>query len=249
MPGQEWNPHSYATNARFVADLGMPVVELLAPQPDETILDLGCGDGELTAKLATMCRHVVGIDGSPAQIEAAKARGLEAYVADGHDFDLGRTFDAVFSNAALHWMREPQRVLTCVHRALKPGGRFVAEMGGAGNTKQVSAALRDALARRGLDFEALSPWYFPSPEEYSGLLTEAGFDVVSIQLFPRPTVLPGDLIGWLETFAGTFTNRLDEDDRAAFLEEVRAACASSLRDDKGIWTVDYVRLRFSALRS
>lgn len=245
---QTWNPQTYAANARFVADLGMPVVELLNPQPGETILDLGCGDGALTERLVACGCEVAGIDASPEQIAAAKQRGLNVEVANGHDFDLGRTFDAVFSNAALHWMREPQRVLQCVYRALKPGGRFIGEMGGAGNTATVSAAMRSALIRRGLDYDELSPWYFPTVEQYRRELVAAGFEVHKIDLFPRPTVLPGDLIAWLETFAGTFTNRLEASDRPRFLAEIREACAPTLLHPDGRWTVDYVRLRFSAIR-
>lgn len=245
---QTWNPDTYAANARFVADLGMPVVELLNPQPHETILDLGCGDGALTEKLAKLCREVVGIDSSPEQIAAAQLRSLNASVADGQDFDLGRTFDAVFSNAALHWMREPEKVLECVSRHLKPGGRFVAEMGGQGNTATVSAGIRLALVRRGLDFDELSPWYFPSVDEYRQLLLDAGFDVRSIELIPRLTVLPGELTAWLETFAGVFLQQIEPTDRPRFLAEVCEACAPTLRSPDGTWTVDYVRLRFAAFR-
>lgn len=244
--GQTWNPATYATNARFVADLGMPVVELLNPQPHESILDLGCGDGALTEKLVTLCQEVVGIDASPEQIAAARQRGLNASVADGQNFNLGRTFDTVFSNAALHWMREPAKVLNCVHLHLKPGGRFVGEMGGYGNTATVSAAIRAALAWRGLNFDQLSPWYFPSVEEYRPLLIAAGFDVQSIELIPRLTTLPGELTAWLETFAGAFLNRISASDRAQCLTEISDACAPTLRTPEGTWTVDYVRLRFSA---
>jgi SAM-dependent methyltransferase len=246
--GQSWNPETYAKNARFVADLGQPVVDLLAPQPGESILDLGCGDGALTEKIVALGCDVVGIDASPEQIAAAKARGLNVAVADGHDFDLGRTFDAVFSNAALHWMREPQRVLQAVHRALKPGGRFVGEMGGAGNTAIVSAALRKALARRGLDFDQLTPWYFPTTDEYRRELTQTGFTVTSINLFPRPTRLPGELIAWLETFAGAFGRSFPEPDRQQLLEEIQDDCRPTLLGSDGVWTVDYVRLRFAAVR-
>ncbi len=246
--GQTWNPQTYAENARFVADLGRGVVDWLAPQSGESILDLGCGDGALTETLAAVGCEVFGIDASPEQIAAAKLRGLHVAIADGHSFDLGRTFDAVFSNAALHWMREPARVLRCVHRGLKPGGRFVGELGGAGNTATVVAALRAALSRRGLSFDELSPWYFPSAEEYQGELTAAGFDVQRIELFPRPTLLPGDLLGWLDTFAGALTSQLPRAERTGFLQDVRSQCLPALCDADGRWTVDYVRLRFAAVR-
>lgn len=246
---QSWNPDTYAAHARFVADLAMPVVELLNPQPHESILDLGCGDGALTEKLAKLCREVIGIDSSPEQIAAAQSRGLNVLVSDGQHFDLGRTFDGVFSNAALHWMREPEKVLECVYRHLTPGGRFVAEMGGQGNTATVSAAIRLALACRGLDFDKLSPWYFPSVEEYRRHLIDAGFEVRSIKLLPRPTVLPGELTAWLETFAGAFLREIEPSDRSRFLAEVCDVCAPTLRNPEGTWSVDYVRLRFAATRA
>jgi len=245
---QTWNPQTYAAHASFVAELGLPVVELLAPRAGEGILDLGCGDGVLTEKLVALGCDVVGIDASSQQIEAARQKGLQVFVADGHDFDLGRTFDAVFSNAALHWMREPSCVLNCVRRALQPGGRFVGEFGGAGNVATVCAALKTALTHRGHDFDALSPWYFPTVDQYRHELIAAGFQVMSIELLPRPTELPGDLVAWLETFAGAFVNHLSAAERQQVFEEVRAACRPTLCDANGLWVVDYVRLRFSAVK-
>lgn len=246
---QSWNPKTYAANARFVADLGLPVVELLNPQPHETILDLGCGDGALTEKIACMGVCIVGLDSSRELVKAAKSRDLVIHLADAQNFNLGRTFDAVFSNAALHWMREPENVLHCVYRHLKPGGRFVAEMGGKGNVATVAAAIRLALVRRGFDFDELSPWYFPGVEEYRSLLTNAGFDVRSMELIPRLTQLPGELEAWLETFAGTFLQHVEPTDRSRFLTEVCDACAPTLRNPDGTWTVDYMRLRFAAIRT
>lgn len=243
---QSWNPDRYAHNARFVADLGMPVVELLAPQPGERILDLGCGDGALTEKLAALGCQVVGVDSSPEQIAAARKRGLAVQVMDGQALTFEEEFDAVFSNAVLHWMKRPDDVIAGVWRTLKPGGRFVAEFGGQGNIASVKRALYEALNRRGLDPEAVDPWYFPSPEEYSERLKAQGFRVNTIALIPRPTPLPGHMIGWLETFAGTFTSASPASDRPAFLAELQAALRPQLCDAKGKWTVDYVRLRFAA---
>ena len=134
---QTWNPDQYARNAGFVPALGLPVVELLDPQPGERILDLGCGDGVLTEKLASLGCQVVGVDSSAAQVAAAQARGLDARVVDAHELPFEAEFDAVFSNAALHWMRQPEAVIAGVWRALEPGGRFVGELGGAGNIAPV----------------------------------------------------------------------------------------------------------------
>jgi trans-aconitate methyltransferase len=244
--GQRWDPKIYAQNARFVAELGQPVVELLAPRAGERILDLGCGDGALTEKLAALGCDVVGVDASPEQVAAARARGLDARVMDGHHLAFAAEFDAVFSNAALHWMQQPDRVIAGVGRALKPGGRFVGEMGGAGNIARIVAALTAGLARRGLAPEL--PWYFPSAEEYRSKLEDGGFAVAEIALIPRPTPLPGDIAGWLETFAGASLARFEQEERAAFVAELREALAPHLRQPDGSWTVDYVRLRFAATK-
>ncbi len=243
---QHWDPDRYARNARFVADLGMPVLELLAPKAGERILDLGCGDGPLTEKIAAAGAQVVGVDGSPEQVAAAVARGLDARVGDGQALDFEREFDAVFSNAALHWMRDAGAVIDGVRRALKPGGRFVGEMGGAGNVQLIIGALIAALERRGLDGRSTFPWIFPSVEEYRQLLEQRGFRVRSIELIPRPTPLPGPMADWLETFAESFIKLVPEAERRAFLEEVSEALRPSLCDGEGRWTADYVRLRFAA---
>jgi SAM-dependent methyltransferase len=248
MVDQTWDPERYARNARFVSDLGLPVLELLAPRPGERVLDLGCGDGVLTVKLVERGCHVVGVDASPAQVAAARRLGLDARVKDAEDLDFDAEFDAVFSNAALHWMRHPGRPLGGVSRALKPGGRFVAELGGHGCVHKVRTALVDALERRGIDGEARVPWYFPTPDEYGGRLERAGFRVDSMLLFPRPTPIPGDVCGWLETFAENFTSALAPGDRAAYLEEVRSDLEPQLRDASGAWIIDYVRLRLSATK-
>lgn len=246
---QTWNPEAYARHAGFVARLGEPLIDLLAPQPGQRVLDLGCGDGVLTEKLAAAGCIVVGVDGSPQQVAAARARGLDARVADGQDLPFDGQFDAVFSNAALHWMRAPDRVIAGVARALKPGGRFVAEMGGAGNIATVWAALVKTLARRGIDAVRFNPWYFPTAEEYGARLAAGGFAVSSIRLFPRPTPLPGDISGWLETFGGAFLSLTDAADRAQIIDELRAALRPALLTPDGVWVVDYVRLRFLACRS
>jgi SAM-dependent methyltransferase len=246
---QSWDPERYARNARFVSDLGAPVVELLAPRPGERVLDLGCGDGALTAELVARGCHVVGVDGSAEQVAAARARGLDARVADGQRLAFESEFDAVFSNAALHWMKRPDAVIDGVARALRPGGRFVGEFGGQGCVAKIVAALDRALARRGLDAASLNPWYFPSAEEYRKRLEARGFEVRSIALFPRPTPLPGDVTGWLETFAESFTRGLGAGERQPFLAEVRDALRPELVDPSGVWVADYVRLRFwAALR-
>jgi trans-aconitate methyltransferase len=243
---QTWDPDTYARNARFVSDLAAPVVELMAPRPGERILDLGCGDGVLTAKLAAIGCAVVGVDGSAAQVTAARELGLDARVMDGERLEFDAEFDAVFSNAALHWMRPPDAVIAGVWRALRPGGRFVAEMGGDGCIAKIKTALIDALRRRGIDANALNPWYFPTIEDYCARLAAAGFLVEYAALIPRPTQLPGDVSAWLTTFAQSFTAPLDPAQRAAFIAEVRDYLQPQLCDAQGRWWADYVRLRFKA---
>ena len=243
---QTWSPERYEKHARFVSDLGAPVVELLGPRPGERILDLGCGDGALTERLTALGCEVVGVDSSAEQVAGARARGLDCRVASGEDLPFANEFDAVFSNAALHWMRRPDRVIGGVRRALKPSGRFVGEMGGHGCVAAIVAALTAALARRGFDAAAYDPWYFPTVEDYGARLAAHGFTVDSIALFPRPTPLPGDVVGWLETFAESFTAPLPVGDRPVFLAEVRDALRPVLADAGGNWTADYVRLRFAA---
>ncbi|HLP41206.1 MAG TPA: methyltransferase domain-containing protein, partial [Fibrobacteria bacterium] len=169
-----------------------------------------------------------------------------AVVMDGRRLDFDRCFDAVFSNAALHWMKDPDAVIAGVCRALRPGGRFVAEMGGHLCVDRIRKALWRALGRRGIDPAAFDPWYFPTAEEYRDRLEAHGFVVESMELFPRPTPLPGSVLGWLETFANPFLAPLTSADRLLFLEEVRDDLAPELRDAEGRWTADYTRLRFRA---
>lgn len=243
---QSWDPKRYAQNARFVAELGAPVVELLAPRAGERILDLGCGDGVLTEALKNLGCEVVGVDASAEQIAAARRRGLDARVVDGESLPFDGEFDAVFSNAALHWMKQADAVIAGVKRALRPGGRFVGEFGGAGNVARVEAGIEAALRRRGIDPAPLDPWYFPTPEEYGAKLRAQGFTVESIALIDRPTDLPGSLTDWLETFAEPFVLALPPADRDAFRLEVQESVRPDLCDTNGRWKADYVRLRFAA---
>jgi trans-aconitate methyltransferase len=245
---QSWEAERYARTARFVADLGQPVLDLLAPEPGERILDLGCGDGALTEKLVALGCEVVAVDAGPDMVRAARERGLDAHVMDGHALRFDAPFDAVFSNAALHWMkRDPDAVIRGVVASLKPGGRFVGEFGGFGNVAAVTTALLAVLARRGLDGTAAHPWYFPTAEAYRARLEAAGLTVESIALIPRPTPLAAGMGAWLDTFAEPFLKTMPESERAAAKEEVIGLLACSLRDEQGGWHADYVRLRFRAV--
>jgi SAM-dependent methyltransferase len=243
-----WNPESYAKNARFVSDLGEPLLQLLDPRPGELILDLGCGDGALTERIAGYGCAVIGVDSSFPQLKAAKERGLNTVVMDGQQLGLGGRFDAVFSNAALHWMKRPEPVVAGVASSLKPGGRFIGELGGWGNVERIRSALHAGLRRHAIDPALIDPWYYPSAEEYSKQLSRAGFIVNYIELIPRPTKLPGDILDWLEIFAQPFTQAVPEPERGRCLNEVRNELATYLRDGAGNWFADYVRLRFKATK-
>ncbi len=243
-----WDPASYAKNARFVADLGAPLLALLDAKPGETIVDLGCGDGALTEKISALGCNVYGCDSSLAQLQAARRRAIQTFVMDGQQLGLKRRFDAVFSNAALHWMKQAEKVVEGVAQALKPGGRFVGEFGGQGNVETIRQALHNALRKRGIDPWSVDPWFYAAPSEYTELLRRRGFAINYIELIPRPTKLPGDILGWLEVFAQPFSKAVSEDERVEFRNEVRQELEPTLRKPDGSWYADYVRLRFKATR-
>lgn len=248
MAKQTWNAQVYEKNARYVSDLALPVVELLAPQAGERILDLGCGDGVVTKTLQEMGCEMVGIDSSPELIEAARKLGLDVSVMDATDMSFRDEFDAVFSNAALHWMTDPDRVIQNVFAALRSEGRFVAECGGEDCVKAIHTALMDELDQRGYDGRAASPWYFPSAREYGERLERAGFQVNYIEVIPRPTPLPEGIVGFLETFGNSFTLVLPAAERADYIQSVRRRLVPLLQADDGTWTADYTRLRFKAIK-
>ena len=245
---QTWDPDAYAEHARFVSDLGAPVVDLLAPKLGERVLDLGCGDGALTERLVAAGCRVVAVDSSPEQVWAALARGLDARILDASDLAFDQEFDAVFSNAVLHWIADADGVIGRVWSALKPGGRFVAEFGGAGCVASIRAALTDALGRRGVDAAGVDPWYFPTADEYRARLESRGFRVDLISIFPRPTPLPTDVASWLRIFAQPFLAGVAPGDRAALVDEVRGLLEPTLLTPEGTWVVDYVRVRTAATR-
>ena len=246
--GQTWDTAAYAATGRFVADMAGGVVELLAPQAGEAILDLGCGDGALTERIAATGAAMTGADASPAMIAAARARGLNIVEASGDALPFNGEFDAVFSNAALHWMPNADAVIAGVYRALKPGGRFVAEMGGMGNIAAIRTALQAALAQFGIDAEAKAASLYPSPNHYRRLLEAGGFTVPSIELIPRPTPLAAGMESWLNTFRNGVLDLLGPEDRARAMAETIALLKPVLCDADGNWTGDYVRLRFAAVR-
>jgi trans-aconitate methyltransferase len=248
MMQQKWNSGDYSRHGRFVAELAGSLLDLLQPQAGERILDLGCGDGFLTSHIAESGAAVVGVDSSPEMVRAARARGLEVHCLDAEALNFEVEFDAVFSNAALHWMPNQRTVLSKVKQALKPGGRLVAECGGQGNIAAIRVALLAVLEPRGFTQEHIENNYFFSDVEYRALLEESGFEVESIALVPRPTPLPSGIENWLQTFRNSLLQQLPESQRAPAIEEITHLLRPVLRDREGNWTADYVRLRFLARR-
>jgi SAM-dependent methyltransferase len=240
-----WSPAEYLHNAGFVPALGAGVLARLAPKPGERILDLGCGDGTLTQQIADAGATVVGVDASAEMVAAARARGLDARQMDATALRVEGEFDAVFSNAVLHWVHDADAAIAGVRRALKPGGRFVGEMGGHTNTAAIMTAVRAVLGRHGISYGW--PWYFPSPGEYRAKLEAGGFRVEDIVLFPRPTPLPTGMEGWLRTFTKGLFVGIAEERRAAIESEIVELLRPALCDSAGQWTADYVRLQFIAV--
>jgi len=245
---QTWDPQAYGRNGAFVHGLAGGVLELLAAQPGERILDLGCGDGQLTQRIAATGASVAGVDASPEMAAAARLRGIavDLGVAESLPYASG-SFDAVFSNAALHWVRDQDAMLAEVARVLRRGGRFVAEMGGQGNIAAIRVALSAVLERHGFGGREENVNYYPTPAAYTRRLERHGFRVEQMTLIPRPTPLPeSGMRGWLGTFRQGVLDGLPAAMREAVVSETIALLTPALRDEDGNWIADYVRLRFIA---
>lgn len=242
-----WDAGAYDRDFAFVAAYGVELLDWLQPQPGESIIDLGCGTGELTARIVAAGSSVIGLDADPAMIDAAKERlgdTAELRVADAHDFSVDEPVDAVVSNAALHWMPAPVEVMGCVSDALRMGGRFIAEMGATGNVASIMSAVDEACREAGLP-ERRWPWYFPSPAQYAAVLEDAGLEVRQLDFYDRPTELsgPGGLERWLAMFAGEIL----ADVPSAVLSRAADIARPALWHD-GAWWADYRRLRFRAVK-
>jgi SAM-dependent methyltransferase len=249
----QWSPTDYAANAAFVPALGGAALELLAPQPGELILDIGCGDGILTRKMMAAGARVIGLDASREMVEAARARGVDAFVADAQALDLETQalrfgqFDAAFSNAALHWMLDPDAVASGVHSVLKPGGRFVGEMGGVGNIAALRGGIREELKARFYPVPDEDPQWYPSVEEFVRLYACAGFVQINAQLIPRPTLLPSGVAGWVKTFRAGWLDvaEVPPEARDDIAQAIERRLQPRLQQEDGSWIADYVRLRFT----
>jgi trans-aconitate methyltransferase len=248
-----WNTALYDGKNAFVWKHGRDVVELLAPKPGERILDLGCGTGHLTNQIAIAGAEVIGLDKSQSMIEEARRlypdRRFE--IADATDFHLDQPFDAVFSNAAIHWMKDQPAVARCIWEALRQGGRFVAEFGGKGNIRAIRTALADAVKAAGETINA-EPFarYYPGIGEYATLLEAQGFRVTFATHFDRPTKLDeGEqgLRNWLFTFADNVVESLPDSKREQVIAEVERKLEPIIFQE-GSWWADYRRIRIAALR-
>ncbi len=253
---QPWDPDAYDGSHAFVYEYGEALLDRLDPGPDDRILDIGCGTGHLTSEIASTGATVVGIDQSEAMIEQARSShptsdpsdSNDSFVrADATEFAADEPFDAVFSNAALHWISDQEGVLESARDALRPGGRFVAELGGAKNVQSIVDALETELHRRGYDNE--HPWYFPSVGEYAPRLESHGFEVRMARLFDRPTTLEDGadgLANWIGMFGEEFFESVPDDEREEIIGAVEDELRPTLFRD-GSWTADYRRLRFVAI--
>ncbi len=244
-----WNPDLYESSHSFVWEHGRGVIDLLAPKPGERILDIGCGTGQLTAEIARSGATVTGVDSSTGMIAQARRNypELRFELADVCSLSYDGEFDAVFSNAALHWVKRADDAAGAMSRALKAGGRLVVEFGGRGNVRRLLDAVRRALESEGGAVDDVNPWYFPGIVEYAGVLERHGLEVTQASLFDRPTALEGGaqgLANWFAMFGAPVSDRLRD---LQFLRHVETFAAPELLRD-GVWWADYRRLRMSALK-
>jgi SAM-dependent methyltransferase len=251
MTAITWDAKLYDDKHSFVWEKAKGVVELLSPKAGERILDLGCGTGRLTAEIAATGADVIGIDLSPEMISEARAqfRDVHFEVVDARHMHFERKFDAVFSNAVLHWITQPELVVQAVARALVPGGRFIAEFGGKRNVSRLLAAINRAYAKFGIeDGLANNTWYYPSVAEYSSLLEREGLEVREAKLFDRPTRLEDGEKGlevWIRMFVKFALDRFPAERQQEFLREIEEQARPELFRN-GNWELDYRRLRIAA---
>ncbi len=241
-----WNPHSYENRHAYVFKFGEDVLGLLAAQPGERILDLGCGTGELSAAIAEAGAHVIGLDFSAEMLAQARANypAIEFIHGDASNFTLAEPVDAIFSNAALHWVKNSEGVGTSIARAFKPGGRLVAELGGRGNIQSVVDALRAVLGP-----QVAIPWFYPAIGEYASMLERHGMEVRQARLFDRPTQIEGKdgMENWLSVFARGAVAGMNSGQAIAVFHAVSEVMRESRYRD-GVWTLDYRRLRIMAVK-
>lgn len=243
----DWNATKYNKHADYVSNLGMPVIDLLDPQKNERILDLGCGEGTLASKIQKFDTEVIALDLSADMVEKTKAKGIEAYVMSATELKFKNEFDAVFSNAVLHWVKERNTAISKIHTALKNGGRFIAEFGGYENIKYLTDAMQEVFNNNPEYGRFNNPWYFPKDTEYKKLLESNGFKVEYIEIIPRPTQID-DILNWLTVFANGIVSHLSKEQQKNFKNEVREILKPKIYTEENGWVADYVRLRLKAIK-
>lgn len=252
MSQNKWDAALYENKHSFVWQYGEELLGILSPHPGESILDLGCGTGQLTQQIAASGADVMGIDYASSMIEQAQKNypELKFMIADARNFDFDQMFDAVFSNATLHWIKEPKQVIKCIWKVLKPGGRFVAEFGGKGNVQAIVEAISSTIAESNYSVQLdNNPWYFPSIGEYATLLEKQGFSVTYARLFERPTPLEGEMgmINWIQMFASHLLSGIPSAQQTEIIQDVEDSLRSNLYRD-GVWFADYKRIRIVAIK-
>jgi SAM-dependent methyltransferase len=233
-----WDAADYARVGGFVPALGAAALDLLDPQPGETILDVGCGDGTLTLQIKERGAEVVGIDNSLSMVGAARAKGLDARLMDAAELKFGEAFDAAFSNATLHWVLDKERAARAIWFALKNGGRFAGEFGGAGNLQRLRDALDAELVARGYRPPVEQANWYPTPQEFAAVYETVGFRAIEAELIERPTELEHGVEGWVTVFRAGWL------DAAGVPVAERPAIAAKVAERHGTNIADYVRLRF-----
>lgn len=243
-----WNANKYNKHANFVSNLAFSLVELLNPKENEKILDLGCGDGTLAVEITKFNSKVIGVDLSEDMVKKTKEKGIEAYVLSATHLTYINEFDAVFSNAVLHWIKNSDEILKKVSKCLKLKGRFIAEFGGFRNIELLIQAMKDVFTRHKEFGEFKNPWYFPSDIEYKKLLEKNGFYVEYIELIHRPTKID-DISNWLDIFANGIISHLNKEQQKQFKKEVREILKPKIYSKSNGWVADYVRLRLKAYKN
>lgn len=249
----KWNANLYDDKHSFVFQYGEGVLELLDVKPGERVLDLGCGTGHLAKKIQEHGAEVIGIDASPEMIAQAKENypELDFSVANGADFSFDEPFDAVFTNATLHWIHDADGVIKSVYKALKPGGRFVGEFGGKGNNRLMLAATETVLRKHGyVKGDFIHPWYYPSTAEYATRLEAGGFRVTFATHFDRQTLLQDGRDGmakWFNMFGSSIFKAVPAAELPQILSEITDLLQPTNEVDSQ-WYADYKRLRFIAVK-
>lgn len=251
MSRQKWDAELYEARHGFVWQLGQGLIDLLKPQPGERILDVGCGTGQLTARIAESGATVIGLDSSLEMIGQARQNfpQIQFVLQNVTEMPFNAEFDAIFSNAALHWVLDAPAAARAISKALRKGGRLVAELGGRGNIQTIERAIVSTLARYLGDQVPSSNNYFPSLGEYSSLLETAGLEVRTAELYDRPTPLegPNGMADWIRQFKWFYFETLPAEQRAQALRDVVDDLAPELCKAT-IWVADYRRLRLTAVK-